>query len=32
MIAWARLPKGKVFHAFDVKWPAVPDDGKERDE
>ncbi len=21
MIAWARLPKGKVYHAFDLKYP-----------
>jgi len=21
MIAWARLPNGTVFHAFDMKWP-----------
>jgi hypothetical protein len=21
MIAWARLPKGTVYHAFDVKYP-----------
>ncbi len=21
MIAWAKLPNGRVFHAFDMKWP-----------